>query len=392
VGYWTGSVDIHFGPEILRMTPWLKALRYATYIAWKRSRPPLYLIHFVTQRCPANCRHCFLAAVDPSEDTGELTLEEIERFTRNLDPLLFVFLTGGEPFLRDDLSEIAIAYHRNAGVQKIQCPSNGAFPDKAVAFARTVSKACPDLHTSITISFDAVGEKHDQSRRCPGLFESAVETYRKLQQEEKRLPNFNLNATTTVSAFNQDDLEELYRFITGELESTNYFNTLVRGRPREPEASIVDIDKFERFNDLLESGMLKEGIRGYRRFPFADFVNAKNLISRRRIAETARNPVFQTPCYAGSIAGVLYACGDVYPCELLDCSMGNIRDHDYNLNSIWRSADADKIRESIHRKRCFCTHECFTTLNILFNPVFLPRLAREVIRLKWNRIFRRRDQ
>lgn len=363
----------------------LAAARYASYLVWKRGRLPFYLIHFVTRRCTANCRHCFVSPAGPDDAGREMTLAEIDRFTRRLGRLLFVFLTGGEPFLREDLADIAIAYHRNAGVQKIQCPSNGSFPDRAVAFARKVSRACPDMHTSITISLDAVGEKHDASRNCPGLFRKAVETFRLLKEEERRLPNFNLNATTTVSAVNQNDLEELFGFVIRDLECTNYFNTLVRGRPRDPSSAGVDIDRFERFSDRMDAELRREVVRGYRRFPFADFVNAKNLISRRLIARTAREQTWQTPCYAGTVAGVITDTGEVFPCELLDTPYGNLRDVDYDLKRLWRSARAASVRREIRRTRCFCTHECFTTLNILFNPAYLPRLTREIIRLKWRR-------
>ncbi len=363
----------------------LKALRYGSYVLHKRNRPPFYLIHFVTERCTANCRHCFLDR-EHTERTGrELTIDEIETIARKLKRLLFVFLTGGEPFLRDDLPEIAQAYHRYAGVQKIQCPTNGSRPDEAVRFARIVAGSCPDLHVSVTVSFDAVGEKHDASRRTPGLFEHTVETFKRLKEEEKKWPNFNVNATTTVSAFNQYDLDDLYRFVRETLGCQNYFNTLVRGMPRDPSTREVDIDLFEQFNDRLERGLIEEGMRGYQRFAFAEFVNAKNLISRRMIAEVARSGAYQTPCFAGQIAGVMYSRGEIYPCELLDHPFGNIRDFDYDLQTLWRSAEAEDIRRFIKNSRCVCTHECFTTLNILFNCRFLPRLIGSSIRLKLGR-------
>ena len=367
----------------------INAMKFGSYSLIKRNRAPIYLIHFVTQRCTANCRHCFLAASADNSQAEELTLEEIQELTRKMNPLLFVFLTGGEPFLRDDLAGIAKAYHRNAGVQKIQCPSNGSFPDKAVAFAREVTRDCPGLHTSITLSFDAVGKKHDESRRCPGLFEKTVETFRKLKALESERTNFNVNATTTVSRFNQNDLEELYRFIRQDLNCSNYFNTLVRGSPRESTTLQVDLDRFEAFNEMLEKGLIQEGMRGYQRFPLADFINAKNLISRKLIADTARHKRFITPCYAGRIAGVIYPAGDVYPCELRDDLMGNLRDHEYDLNKIWKLKSSESIRKDIHHSKCFCTHECFITLNILFNPRYFANLSGQVMKLKWNRIKKR---
>jgi MoaA/NifB/PqqE/SkfB family radical SAM enzyme len=370
-----------------RMRGTLRALAVsASYLFWKHSRPPFYLIHFITERCTANCRHCFIDRNAPVRPGAELSVSEIESIAQKLKHLTFVFITGGEPFLREDISDIAIAYYKYAKVQKIQCPTNGSFPDRAVAFAERVSRACPDLHLSITVSFDAVGERHDESRRYPGLFEQASETFKRLKIVEKSLPNFNANCTTTVSSFNQDHLDELYKYVREDLNCMNYFNTLVRGKPREPDASRVDIQKFERFNDLLEKGLRNEKMRGYQRFPFAEFVNAKNLLSRRLIARVAIEKRYFIPCYAGQIAGVLYSHGEVYPCELLDEPYGNLREWDYDLPRLWRSARANEVRRKIRKTRCFCTHECFTTLNILFNPMFAPRLVLEAMKLKAGRL------
>ncbi|MBN1552021.1 radical SAM protein [bacterium] len=368
------------------MSSYLKSIEYASYLLWKKHRPPFYLIHFVTEQCPANCRHCFVNA--GPDDGKSLRLDEIEMFARKIKRMLFVFLTGGEPFIRDDLAGIARAYSHYAGVQKIQCPSNGYYPEKMVDIVRDICSSCPDTHFSVTLSIDAVGVKHDESRRCPGLFERVIRAFHLLQEEEKKFSNFNLNVTTTVSSFNQDELERLHDFVINELKCGNYFNTLVRGKPREPAAANVDISKFEAFNDVLEVSLRSAKMRGYRRFPFADFINAKNIISRRLITRTAKENTYQIPCYAGQIAGVLYSKGDVYPCELLPEKLGNIRDVDYDLSRIWESDRAANIRKKIFEEKCFCTHECFTTLNILFNPRFLSKLVREVLRLKINRILR----
>ncbi len=73
------------------------------------------------------------------------------------------------------------------------------------------------------------------------------------------------------------------------------------------------------------------------------------------------------PCYAGLTYGVLDARGDVYLCELLD-KVGNIRDSDCNFEKIWKSEEANKQREFIRNKNCYCTHSCFQISNVLTNP------------------------
>ena len=60
----------------------------------------------------------------------------------------------------------------------------------------------------------------------------------------------------------------------------------------------------------------------------------------------------------------------VYPCEILDDShkIGNIRDFDLDFKKLWLSQKAKKEVNFIRKTKCFCTHECFNSVNILFNP------------------------
>ena len=71
--------------------------------------------------------------------------------------------------------------------------------------------------------------------------------------------------------------------------------------------------------------------------------------------------------------------GEVYPCELLDRKLGDLRGKDFDFQRIWHGEDADAIRRHIHDTGCFCTYECFLTNSIVFNPRMVPRLLREWI-------------
>ena len=85
-----------------------------------RKNEPISLVHFVTNRCNARCSFCFIDFDNPKTFQGELTIEEIEKLTKNLGKsLLNVNLTGGEPFARKDLIDIAKSYLKNSTVQSI---------------------------------------------------------------------------------------------------------------------------------------------------------------------------------------------------------------------------------------------------------------------------------
>ncbi|MGH7753129.1 MAG: SPASM domain-containing protein, partial [Gemmatimonadales bacterium] len=77
------------------------------------------------------------------------------------------------------------------------------------------------------------------------------------------------------------------------------------------------------------------------------------------------------PCLGGQIHLVVYANGEVAPCEILP-SVGSIRKtplHDIVSGPAWAKAVA-----GIRRKECHCTHDCNQQENILFSPRTYPKL------------------
>lgn len=129
---------------------------------------------------------------------------------------------------------------------------------------------------------------------------------------------------------------------------------------------------------------------GYDHFPFADFINAKRIVRHNMIAKIARENEYRIPCYAGNLGGALFANGDVYPCELLiDRKLGNVRESGYDFRKIWFGEKAEQSRRFIRESKCFCTYECFLTINILFNPRMMPAVLKEWSSLKLRKYWRK---
>ena len=85
-------------------TPFIKAALNA--LIYKKE--PVSIVHFLTNRCNARCSFCFIDFENPEIFKKELSLNEIEKLTKNLgSSILNVNFTGGEPFARKDIQEIA---------------------------------------------------------------------------------------------------------------------------------------------------------------------------------------------------------------------------------------------------------------------------------------------
>ena len=74
--------------------------------------------------------------------------------------------------------------------------------------------------------------------------------------------------------------------------------------------------------------------------------------------------------------------GDVYPCESFKDKIGNVRDSGYDLPQILGSEKGCAAKAAIKQSKCYCTHECYMMMNILFNPGQYPALFKEYARLQ----------
>ena len=102
----------------------------------------------VTYRCNARCNMCsrYLA---PSRPEEELTLETIRKLPR----MYFTNITGGEPFIREDLPEIVRERYKKS--DRIVISTNGFFTDRRLPPGRG------DAETAEGHGYAGCGIRHD---------------------------------------------------------------------------------------------------------------------------------------------------------------------------------------------------------------------------------------
>jgi len=358
----------------------LTYLKHAKRVLFKKGDTPIYLVFFVTENCTAECFHCLLGKRD--KVTDELTLKEIEKISGNMGNILFLLLTGGEPFLRDDLPEIVKIFYRNNNICNLGIPSNGSLTNKVVEAAEKILTECKKLDFAIDISIDAIGEEHDRLRGTKGLFEKAIWTFMELSKLEKKFNNFTLNVALTASSYNQDKLTDIYHYLKDELGAKSITYLLTRGSPRNPEAKKINIENYIRLAETIEKDTKNRVLLGYDNYFGSDLINAMKILRQRVISRIVKENKKILPCYAGSLSCVITSKGDVYPCELLSRKMGNLRKENYDFKKIWENEESKEIRKYIKKSGCYCTYECFLTNSILFTLRMFPKVLKEWFEIK----------
>ncbi len=326
-------------------------------IVSKRDALPEYVTFFVTNRCNCKCSHCFFWK-ELNYTEGELGLDEIEQISKSMGRFAVLSLTGGEPLLRKDLLDIVTTFYRNNRMRYLVIPTNGTVPARELV--ESTLEACPKLRIRVFVSIDDIGERHDRIRGNEGVFDKAVRTFKELRSIEN--DRLELGTITAYSRLNEDRIFTILEWLRENLrpDITNF--PLVRGDVQDPAIADIDIATYERLMEEV-----------FRRTKGNLVESAKEVMTQLTI-QTVREDKFITPCYAGSINAVIHVNGDVFPCELLDLKMGNLREHDLDFRKLWSSKEAISVRERITSMRCFCTHGCNMLPNVLFNPRYHPRV------------------
>ncbi len=133
------------------------------------------LLIYPTSRCNLRCRHCYFApAFDekPGRRSDEISYEQICRAVDDLLPfgLRTCKLSGGEPFLRDDLMDVC-RYLDSKDVG-IVIETNGTLVTKQHADTLARLRKRPFLSVSVD---GAKAETHEALRGIDGCFDKALE-------------------------------------------------------------------------------------------------------------------------------------------------------------------------------------------------------------------------
>ena len=340
-----------------------------------------YMIFFVTARCNARCEFCFYwEEIESAASRRELKLEEIDKITKKLKHLLYLSIGGGEPFLRKDLADIVSLFYCNSKTRIVNITTNGLQPARTEALVERMLEENPNLFLKVGISLDALGDKHDEMRKVPGTFAKVRETHDRLRDLRERQRFFGINIATTFSKFNEDEIDQVIDYVDSELDVNDHTMTFIRGDAKDRSALDASLAKYKWAVDYLEAKHRPQSPM------FRILHNVLRMMFRINI-ETLEQDKMIVPCVAGSKMVTLDDQGQIKPCEMLEhiqetdrFGLGNVRDYDYDIPVLMRSAKACGVRKWIRDTECHCTFECANMANVVFNYRTWPKVVVEYFR------------
>jgi len=330
----------------------------------------------ITYKCNFKCATCNIGAEyirDPKIAENELSLAEIEKFFGEnktmFKDVTFMQITGGEPFQRRDIVEIAAIIHRNLPHCKLWIPTNGYLTD---VISRQVKAICGFFkNVGISISIYGTKKSHDAFTGVEGSFEKAVATLKALSLVGKDNPGLRLSLSLTLGPNNYKEITHVY----GLARKNNVDFTF---RPANISGiyykiSKVNIDSRDAINEvalLIDRIERDTGLKG-----LINPIRLSRLYYMEGVLKYLKNPHNRImPCFAGSLSFFLDPKGNVYPCLMMGEKIGNIREQSFR--DIWYSENAKRSREKVKSGNCpNCWVECETYGNIYKNPYRLLTFA-----------------
>jgi len=211
-----------------------------------------YVPHVVawnlTRRCNLECAHCYISAGPRESATAELETAEALRIVDQLlavNPAPLVILSGGEPLLRHDLTQIA-AYATQRGATVV-VGTNGTCCSATSALRRSWAPACA---ASPSRSIRSRPSYHDNFRHGRGSLEDTIAAVGRL-----RAARLDFIIQTTATKGNRAELERLAQWSAeqGAVAFNCYF-LVATGRgagmsdlaPAEYDAVLADLARWQR--------------------------------------------------------------------------------------------------------------------------------------------------
>ncbi|HIS89480.1 TPA: radical SAM protein [Candidatus Avigastranaerophilus faecigallinarum] len=312
-----------------------------------KDRKPVSFSFNNTERCQSRCITCNGWKTPASVQDRELTIEEWKKILLNIHNWMGNYqfiISGGEPFIREDVYEMA-EFASNLG-DTVNIVTNGlALPDK-------LDKVLNSAFTNITFSLNAIQnpEIHNISRGRKDAFQRTIDAIQNLNYMNKYRGGHkwkNIFLSTVVMPSNLSEIKPIAEFCkiegigvsyqlmdNGDAFSTNVSsNSQIYGKDIKKAA----LDAIDEMIELKNQG-----------YPIC---NGFSQLNAFKVLIDTPEKIQNIQCMVGENNFAIDPYGN---CRICFCMkpIGNLKN---NLpQDLWYSREADEVREHILN----CTRNC----------------------------------
>lgn len=292
----------------------------------------------ITWRCNLNCQHC-LVKTNTLSSFVELSTEELKDIISELNDLgvFRIFLTGGEPLLRKDVSEL-IRFGYQKGVEMVLVTNGMLMAERLQQVKEYVQ--------GIQISVDGHSPyTHDKLRGVKGSLQKAIDAAKLVASSQVPLSIHVVACKSNVlelrRIFDMSLSLGASKLTISDLQPAGGALEIYSKEALSREDWDMVVNSFSKVN----SKKLCVSIEGYR-FSF--------LYRHPVLDEHAPYELYETSCSCAKTKCFIAPNGDVLPCPLLrDLSAGNLREKSFR--EIWEESE---LINALRRRMKYGPEEC----------------------------------
>ena len=332
----------------------------------KREKRLGTVILFVTSRCNAFCQTCFYH--EELNRPGDMTLSQIEKISRTMPSITDLWLSGGEPMLRRDLTEVINAFVLNNKVRRVIIPTNALVKSRTFEVVDHALGQHTELDLYLNIALDGYGKTHDLIRGVPGNWERTLDCITSLYPlKEKYADRLRLNVNTVVCADNYAEVEKLSEYLWENFHLDGHYFNIIRGETKAGDAiKQVPLEVLPKMYERVSALTRRYGQRMFaedeasRRFiKMVAYAGTITTHYRTQHENFAGPKPWPFPCTAGETTAVIDYNGDVRACELRE-KFATLSRYDFDFGALWATEERQTELGAIDGgKACWCTHVCF---------------------------------
>jgi MoaA/NifB/PqqE/SkfB family radical SAM enzyme len=301
----------------------------------------------ITHNCIARCIMCNIWRIPrevpdlPMADWVRLLSSDLFSDLRELD------ITGGEPFVRNDLLDLFEGICELKGdnlkaLKSIAVTTNGFLTGRVLEQTEKILQMLDDKHIDLVMvcAMDAIGELHEKIRNYPNAWSKVNETIHGLKSLREKYSNLVVGLKTTVLPINVGELESLAQYADSNglftiispciITDARYLN------PDRADDLVFRQEDIEKMIEFYQGEMFRWS---YHRDALVKYFQAG---------------IMKKPCSCGFNYFFVRYNGELFLCPLINISFGNIKETP--VTDIFMSEKASRFRRKIGKlpecRRC----------------------------------------
>ncbi len=320
-------------------------------------KSPIYVQFALCKNCNLRCRMC--GAVDARKHEEDLTLDQIQTIADNLDKMGagVIILTGGEPFLRQDLPDVVRIFSKKGFEVRLQTNGVLATEDRVKEVIKAGIK-------DVTISLDSLDpEKQDYICNLKGSWNKIIKALALYSEYLPRRGAMSI-VNTVVSKLNAQEVPQVVKFST----KIGFYNSIIPIHLATTDGFIVrkeaepfaftkkDYPQIDRtYNRLIQ--MKKQGYNVHNTYKFLE--GSKDFLKYRNIYWKCDSPDLY---FSISPQGKFLPCVDLSGSE-------SMLDPDF-INTYKSKEFRDKVKKQV--EACpGCMYACYPEISYLCKNPFV---------------------